>query len=91
LTQARELPMCQTTDQTTQSETHEADSTDSGTCHEPATYVALDCGPAMLIIETFPGGQPCRSIPKSHNSNPHSTTARYEQVASTRRLLPQAS
>ena len=63
LAQARERLMGQTTHETTDAETHETDTTDSGTPQESATYLCPDCGAPMRIIDTFLRGQRPRAPP----------------------------
>ncbi len=62
LVRARELLMCNKTDEPMDAETNSVDTIDGG--DEPVTYVCPDCGAPMLIIETFLGGQLPRAPPR---------------------------
>jgi len=61
LARAHELLMNNTTNKSSDAETNDADTADSG---KSATYVCPDCGTPMIIIETFNRGHLPRAPPK---------------------------
>jgi hypothetical protein len=63
LVRARELLMSSKPEDATDAETNAADTADNADRDESVTYVCLDCGAPMIIIETFERGQLPRAPP----------------------------
>jgi hypothetical protein len=63
LVRARELLMSSKPEDATDAKTNAADTADNGGRDESVTYVCLDCGAPMIIIETFERGQLPRAPP----------------------------